>query len=52
VRVEAPGPVRFDQPFLVDIDGDLQLQDYSMTREPLLLEVTDAGTGRRTTSST
>ena len=45
--VEESGQVRFDQAFPVDIDGDLVIQDYEMTREPLLFEVTDDGSGRR-----
>ena len=46
-RVDEPGNIRFEAPFLVDVDGDLTLTDYEMTREPLLLEVTDAASGRR-----
>jgi len=45
--VEETGSVRFDKPFLVDVDGNLELEDYDMTREPLLFEVTDAATGTR-----
>jgi endonuclease/exonuclease/phosphatase family metal-dependent hydrolase len=46
-RVDEPGSIRFEDPFMVDVDGNLELQGYEMTREPLLLEVTDAATGKR-----
>jgi endonuclease/exonuclease/phosphatase family metal-dependent hydrolase len=45
-RAEADGEVRFDVPFPVDIDGDLHLARYELTREPLLFDVTDAASGK------
>lgn len=45
--VEETGGVRFDQSFPVDVDADLEVDDYEMTREPLLFEVTDEASGKR-----
>ena len=45
-RVFTPGDIDFDKPFRVDIDGNLDLDDYEFTRVPLIVDVTDQGSGR------
>lgn len=45
--VVAPAdPVKLTEPWEVDIDGNQVLQDYEFTREPLVVDVTDAASAR------
>jgi len=45
--IPAAAPLDLSGSWEVDIDGNLALQPYAFTREPLVLEVTDAGSARR-----
>ena len=46
VRAFTTGAIRFDEDWMVDVDGDLTLAPYGFTREPLMVDFTDAATGK------
>lgn len=46
-RMFATGKVDLEEPWDVDIDGNLELDAYDFTRDPLLFDVTDQASGRR-----
>jgi endonuclease/exonuclease/phosphatase family metal-dependent hydrolase len=47
-RVRTTGKIDFDKPWQVDIRGNQELVDYDFTRVPLVVDVTDQASGRRT----